>query len=132
MPGFAGVAGLRILVPQTGDVTRPIRPGRRMNGAGMISDRHTVRYNVSVNDRNTTAPYGVISVVCAPASRTLVHNSTVTANAPDTAVVSSNDPGGVTFRDNTFAGAAAGSPLADAHNTYDHNRYLGADQGRGK
>ncbi len=86
-------------------------------------DRNTVRYNVSVNDRNTTAPYGVISVVCAPATRTLVHHNTVTTNAPDTAVVSSNGPGGVTFRDSVFAGAAVGSPLADARNTYDHNLY---------
>ncbi len=93
------------------------------NGAGMISDRNSVRYNVSVNDRNTTAPYGVIPVVCAPATRTLVHHNTVTTNAPGTAVVSSNGPGGVTFRDNIFAGAAAGSPLADARNTYDHNLY---------
>ncbi|MFH9247293.1 hypothetical protein ACH4LK_17895 [Streptomyces lydicus] len=93
------------------------------NGAGMISDRNTVRYNVSVNDRNTTAPYGVISVVCAPATRTLVHHNTITTNVPGTAVVSSNGPGGVTFRDNIFAGAAAGSPLADARNTYDHNLY---------
>ncbi|WP_329400050.1 hypothetical protein OHA45_35185 [Streptomyces lydicus] len=90
----------------------------------MISDRNTVRYNVSVNDRNTTAPYGVISVVCAPATRTLVHHNTVTTNAPDTAVVSSNGPGGVTFRDHVFAGAAAGSPLADARNTCDHNLNL--------
>ncbi|AOP48292.1 hypothetical protein SL103_20500 [Streptomyces lydicus] len=61
--------------------------------AGMISDRNTVRYNVSVNDRNTTAPYGVISVVCASATRTLVHHNTVTTNVPGTAVVSSNGPG---------------------------------------
>ncbi|WP_128503950.1 hypothetical protein [Streptomyces inhibens] len=36
------------------------------NGEGMVSDRNSVRYNVSVNDRNTSAPYGVISVVCGP------------------------------------------------------------------
>ncbi|UZJ32911.1 right-handed parallel beta-helix repeat-containing protein [Streptomyces endophytica] len=74
------------------------------NGAGMTSDRNTVRYNVSVNDRNTSAPYGVISVVCGPATRTLVHNNTISTTVPGTAMVSSNGPGGVTFRDNLFAG----------------------------
>ncbi|MFE0193512.1 hypothetical protein [Streptomyces sp. NPDC058989] len=93
------------------------------NGEGMTSDRNTVRYNVSVNDRNTAAPYGVISVVCGPATRTLVHNNTLTTRFPGTAMVSSNGPGGVTFRDNVFAGAPAGSPIADTHNTYDHNLY---------
>ncbi|MFG2827265.1 hypothetical protein ACGFWI_07290 [Streptomyces sp. NPDC048434] len=93
------------------------------NGAGMVSDRNTVRYNVSVNDRNTSAPYGVISVVCGPATHTLVHNNTVTTDVPGTAMVSSNGPGGVTFRNNIFAGAAALSPIADPHNTYDHNLY---------
>ncbi|REK91339.1 hypothetical protein DY245_05105 [Streptomyces inhibens] len=38
-------------------------------------------------------------------------------------MVSSNGPGGVTFRNNIFAGAAAGSPIADPHNTYDRNLY---------
>ncbi|WP_407289026.1 hypothetical protein [Streptomyces sp. BP-8] len=67
-------------------------------------------------------------------------------------MVSSNGPGGVTFRNNVFAGAPAGSPIADTHNTYDHNLYartpgipagdtgavradppnIGADQGPGK
>ncbi|MFI0717292.1 hypothetical protein ACH4SK_43440 [Streptomyces inhibens] len=92
------------------------------NGEGMVSDRNTVRYNVSVNDRNTSAPYGVISVVCGPATHTLVHNNTVTTSVPGTAMVSGNGPGGVTFRNNIFAGAA-GSPIADPHNTYDHNLY---------
>ncbi|BDM70452.1 hypothetical protein HEK616_39390 [Streptomyces nigrescens] len=93
------------------------------NGAGMTSDRNTVRYNVSVDDRNTSAPYGVISVVCGPATRTLVHNNTTSTTVPGTAMVSGNGPGGVTFRDNLFAGAAAGSPISDGHNTYDHNLY---------
>ncbi|MFI6768437.1 hypothetical protein [Streptomyces sp. NPDC050355] len=38
-------------------------------------------------------------------------------------MVSSNGPVGVTFRNNVFAGAPAGSPIADTHNTYDHNLY---------
>ncbi|MFJ9852971.1 right-handed parallel beta-helix repeat-containing protein [Streptomyces sp. NPDC101150] len=93
------------------------------NGEGMTSDRNTVRYNVSLNDRNTSAPYGVISVVCAAATHTLVHNNTLATSAPGTAVVSSNGPGGVVFRNNVFAGAEANSPITDAHNTYDHNLY---------
>lgn len=82
-----------------------------------------VRYNVSVNDRNTSPPHGVISVVCGPAPHTLVHNNTLTTNAPGTAMVSSNGPGGVTFRNNILVGAATGSPIADTRNSYDHNLY---------
>ncbi|MEU9123946.1 hypothetical protein AB0C96_29465 [Streptomyces sp. NPDC048506] len=75
-----------------------------------------------------------------------------TARAPHRPHLPGQRPGGVTFRDNVFAGAAAGSPIADAHNTYDHNLYartpgvpaadtgavrgdppnIGADQGSGK
>ncbi|MFG2139976.1 hypothetical protein [Streptomyces sp. NPDC048650] len=93
------------------------------NGEGMTSDRNTVRYNLSLNDRNTAAPYGVVSVVCAAATRTLVHNNTIATGAPHTAMVSSNGPGGVTFRNNVLAGAEAGSPISDPHNVYDHNLY---------
>ncbi|MEV0375554.1 right-handed parallel beta-helix repeat-containing protein, partial [Streptomyces sp. NPDC050636] len=93
------------------------------NGEGMTSDRNTVRYNISVNDQNKSAPYGVISVVCEPATNTLVHNNTISTNVPDTAMVSSNGPGGVTFRNNIFAGAGPASPIRDPHNTYDHNLY---------
>ncbi|MFI1620480.1 hypothetical protein ACH4VT_26470 [Streptomyces lydicus] len=45
------------------------------------------------------------------------------SGAAPRAPVPSPPTGGVTFRDNIFAGAAVGSPLADAHNTYDHNLY---------
>ncbi|MFH8573480.1 right-handed parallel beta-helix repeat-containing protein [Streptomyces sp. NPDC017993] len=93
------------------------------NGEGMTSDGNTVRYNVSVNDENKSAPYGVISVVCGPATNTLVHNNTITTATSGTAMVSSNGPGGVTFRNNIFAGAEATSPIADPHNLYDHNLY---------
>ncbi|MFJ5802071.1 hypothetical protein [Streptomyces decoyicus] len=61
-------------------------------GAGIVSDRHTIRYNVSVNDRNTSAPDGVVSVVCGPAARTPVYNNTLIIDAPGPAMVSSNGP----------------------------------------
>jgi hypothetical protein len=93
------------------------------NGEGMTSDRNTVRYNISVDDENKSAPYGVISVACGPATNTLVHNNTITTAASGTAVVSSNGPGGVTFRNNVFAGAGTTSPIADPYNVYDHNLY---------
>ncbi|MFG2895099.1 hypothetical protein [Streptomyces sp. NPDC048248] len=93
------------------------------NGEGMTSDRNIVRYNVSVDDENKSAPYGVISVVCGPATNTLVHNNTITTGAAGTAMVSSNGPGGVTFRNNIFAGAGTTTPIADPHNGYDHNLY---------
>ncbi|MFD0164357.1 hypothetical protein ACFVJH_09375 [Streptomyces decoyicus] len=73
--------------------------------------------------RDTSAPYGVVSVVCGPATRTLVHNNTLVTDVPGTATVSSNGPGGVTFCNNIFVGAAARSSIADPHHTYDHNLY---------
>lgn len=97
------------------------QPRRQRRGDGVGPQHRAVQRQRG--RRNTAAPYGVISVVCGPATRTLAHNNALTTRTPGTARVSSNGPGGVTFRNNAFAGAPAGSPIADAHNTYDHNLY---------
>lgn len=98
------------------------------NGEGMTSDSNTVRYNVSVDDQNRTNPYGVISVVCGPTTNTLVHNNTISTTVEGTPMVNGNGPGGVTFRNNIFAGAPGGSPITDTPNTFDHNLYFRTPQ----
>ncbi|GAA2095806.1 hypothetical protein GCM10009801_64950 [Streptomyces albiaxialis] len=98
------------------------------NGDGMTSDRNTVRYNVSLDDQNRSAPYGVVSVVCGPSTRTLVHNNTIATGVEGTPLVSGNGPGGVTFRNNVLAGAPGGSAVSAAPNTFDHNLYFRVPQ----
>ncbi|WP_406508772.1 right-handed parallel beta-helix repeat-containing protein [Streptomyces sp. NBC_00212] len=96
------------------------------NGAGMTSADNAVRHNISVNDRNRSAPYGIVSVVCGPSTRTQVYDNTIVTNQSGTAMVSDNGPGNVTFRNNVFvSNAAGGAPFSDPRNTYDHNLYRG-------
>ncbi|MEV6047130.1 right-handed parallel beta-helix repeat-containing protein [Streptomyces xanthochromogenes] len=96
------------------------------NGTGMTSADNVVRHNISVNDRNRSAPYGIVSVVCGPTTRTQVYDNTVVTNQSGTAMVSDNGPGNVTFRNNVFVSSApGGAPFADPRNAYDHNLYRG-------
>ncbi|MEV6104377.1 right-handed parallel beta-helix repeat-containing protein [Streptomyces sp. NPDC051940] len=96
------------------------------NGAGMTTSNNVFRYNVSVDDRNTASPYGVIAVVCGPSANTQVYNNTIVANEPGYAMVSTNNAGGVTFRNNVFASAVPGGlPIKDSANTYANNLYWG-------
>ncbi|MER5562691.1 right-handed parallel beta-helix repeat-containing protein [Streptomyces sp. NPDC002506] len=96
------------------------------NGGGMTSADNVVRHNISVNDRNRSAPYGIVSVVCGASTRTQVYDNTVVTNQSGTAMVSDNGPGNVTFRNNVFVSSApGGAPFADPRNTYDHNLYRG-------
>ncbi|MEU1121588.1 MULTISPECIES: right-handed parallel beta-helix repeat-containing protein [unclassified Streptomyces] len=110
------------------------------NGEGKVSDGNRVHDNISVNDRNTAAPYGVISVVCGATTDTQVYRNTVVTDRADTALVSNNGPTGVTFRDNVFVGAApgaasptgspTGSPIKDTVSTYENNLYRNTAQPR--
>ncbi|MFI1468370.1 right-handed parallel beta-helix repeat-containing protein [Streptomyces wuyuanensis] len=100
------------------------------NGSGMTSSGNRVRHNISVNDRNTMAPYGVISVVCGATTDTQVHGNTVVTDEPGTALISDNGPGGVTFRNNVLVGAADGSPIRDSRNVYENNLYWRTSQPR--
>ncbi|MFD6436473.1 right-handed parallel beta-helix repeat-containing protein [Streptomyces venezuelae] len=101
------------------------------NGEGKVSDGNRIHDNISVNDRNTASPYGVISVVCGAATDTLIYRNTVVTDRPDTALVSNNGPTGVTFRDNVFVGApGAGSPIKDTVSTYEGNLYWNTAQPR--
>ncbi|MGW7248509.1 hypothetical protein [Streptomyces decoyicus] len=54
-------------------------------------------------------PYGVVSVVCGPATRTLVYDSTLIStlitDVLGTAMDGGIGPGGVTFRNHIFVGA---------------------------
>ncbi|MEU5686633.1 right-handed parallel beta-helix repeat-containing protein [Streptomyces venezuelae] len=102
------------------------------NGEGKVSDGNRIHDNISVNDRNTASPYGVISVVCGAATDTLIYRNTVVTDRPDTALVSNNGPTGVTFRDNVFVGASTGpgSPIKDTVSTYEGNLYWNTAQPR--
>ncbi|MFG2501697.1 hypothetical protein ACGFSB_26235 [Streptomyces sp. NPDC048441] len=101
------------------------------NGEDTVSDGNRIHDNISVNDRNTTSPYGVISVVCGAATDTQVYRNTVVTNRADTALVSNNGPTGVTFRDNVFVGApGAGSPVKDTVSTFSSNLYWNTSQPR--
>ncbi|MEU5000679.1 right-handed parallel beta-helix repeat-containing protein [Streptomyces sp. NPDC021622] len=101
------------------------------NGADTTSDGNRIHDNISVNDRNTTSPYAVISVVCGAATDTQVYRNTVVTDRADTALVSNNGPTGVTFRDNIFVGApGAGSPIKDTVSTFSNNLYWRTAQPR--
>ncbi|UUN28889.1 right-handed parallel beta-helix repeat-containing protein [Streptomyces sp. FIT100] len=101
------------------------------NGAGMTTNGNRVRHNISVNDRNTMAPYGVVSVVCAPTTDTQIYANTIVTDRADTALVSNNGPTGVTFRNNVFVGApSAGSPIIDTRSVYENNLYWHTSQPR--
>ncbi|MFF0744078.1 hypothetical protein ACFYVL_27145 [Streptomyces sp. NPDC004111] len=102
------------------------------NGAGMTSKGNKVRHNISINDRNTEAPYGVVAVVCGPTTDTQVYNNTIVTNHPGTRMVSNNGQAGTTFRNNIFVGApdATGSPTVDTLSTYTGNLYLNTGQPR--
>ncbi|MFE0130415.1 right-handed parallel beta-helix repeat-containing protein [Streptomyces sp. NPDC059037] len=101
------------------------------NATDKTSDGNRIHDNISVNDRNTTSPYAVISVVCGAATDTQVYRNTVVTDRADTALVSNNGPTGVTFRDNVFVGApGAGSPIKDTVSTYSNNLYWRTAQPR--
>ncbi|MFC7303509.1 right-handed parallel beta-helix repeat-containing protein [Streptomyces monticola] len=101
------------------------------NGPGMKTDANRFHDNVSINDRNTESPYAVISVVCGASTDTRVYRNTIATNHPDTALVSSNGPTGVTFQDNVFVGAeGAGSPMKDTVSTFKNNLYWRTSQPR--
>lgn len=101
------------------------------NGEGEVSDGNRIHDNISVNDRNTTSPYAVISVVCGAATDTRIYRNTVVTDRSDTALVSNNGPTGVTFSDNVFVGApGTGSPIKDTVSTYRGNLYWNTAQPR--
>lgn len=101
------------------------------NAAGMVSSGNRVHDNISVNDRNTASPYGVVSVVCGASTDTRVYRNTLVTNRSDTALVSDDGPTGVTFEDNIFVGATGqGSPFRDTASTYRNNLYWHTDQPR--
>ncbi|WP_406067273.1 right-handed parallel beta-helix repeat-containing protein [Streptomyces sp. NBC_01020] len=100
------------------------------NGATTTTDGNRVHDNTSINDRNTSAPYGVISVVCGSTTDTRVYRNTVVTDRPGTAMVSDNGQTGVTFSDNVFVGAAGGSPVTDTLSTYSGNLYWNTAQPR--
>ncbi|WP_069886085.1 right-handed parallel beta-helix repeat-containing protein [Streptomyces luteocolor] len=102
------------------------------NGEGKVSDGNRIHDNISVNDRNTASPYGVISVVCGASTDTRIYRNTVVTNRSDTALVSNNGPGGVTFQDNVFVGAStgSGSAIKDTVSTYSGNLYWNTAQPR--
>ncbi|WP_369247447.1 right-handed parallel beta-helix repeat-containing protein [Streptomyces sp. R41] len=100
------------------------------NGVGMTTNGNRVHDNISVNDRNTTAPYGVVSVVCAATTDTQVYRNTIVTEHADTALVSDNGPTEVTFRDNIFVGADGGTPISDTVSTYSNNLYWHTAQDR--
>jgi hypothetical protein len=102
------------------------------NDPSKVSSGNRVHDNISVNDRNTSAPYGVISIVCAPTTDTRIYRNTIVTDRADTALVSDNGPGGVTFQDNVFVGAAtgSGSPIKDTVSTYTNNLYWHTAQPR--
>ncbi|MFM9371295.1 right-handed parallel beta-helix repeat-containing protein [Streptomyces sp. Da 82-17] len=101
------------------------------NGAGMTTHGNRFHDNVSVNDRNTTAPYAVVSVVCNPTTDTRIYRNTIVTDRADTALVSNNGQTGTTFQDNIFVGApGAGSPIKDTLSTYRNNLYWRTSQSR--
>ncbi|MFI5802077.1 hypothetical protein [Streptomyces sp. NPDC051561] len=100
------------------------------NGAGMTSKGNKVRHNISINDRNTEAPYGVIAVVCGPTTDTQIYNNTISTTHPNTRMVSNNGQAGTTFRNNIFVGASTGSPTVDTLSTYTGNLYRNTSQPR--
>ncbi|MFE9659294.1 right-handed parallel beta-helix repeat-containing protein [Streptomyces sp. NPDC005955] len=101
------------------------------NDRTKTSSGNRVHDNVSINDRNTTSPYAVISVVCGSTTDTRVYRNTVVTDRPDTALVSNNGQTGVTFEDNVFVGAAnGGSPIRDTLSTYRNNLYWRTAQPR--
>ncbi|MEU6991602.1 right-handed parallel beta-helix repeat-containing protein [Streptomyces sp. NPDC046465] len=101
------------------------------NAEDTVSDGNRVHDNISVNDRNTASPYGVISVVCGASTDTRIYRNTVVTNRSDTALVSNNGPTGVTFQDNVFVGApGAGSPIKDTVSTFTGNLYWHTAQPR--
>ncbi|MFJ5927534.1 right-handed parallel beta-helix repeat-containing protein [Kitasatospora sp. NPDC092948] len=103
------------------------------NAKDMVSDGNRVHDNISINDRNTSTPYGVVSVVCGGVTTdTRVYRNTIVTNRSDTALVFDNGPTGVTFEDNVFVGAAGGqgSPIHDTVSTYHNNLYWHTDQPR--
>ncbi|MFJ2746367.1 hypothetical protein ACIO3O_42660 [Streptomyces sp. NPDC087440] len=102
------------------------------NGAGMTSKGNKVRHNISINDRNTSSPYGVIAVVCGPTTDTQIYNNTITTTHPGTRMVSNNGQTGTTFRNNVFVGAPSpiGSPTVDTLSTFTNNLYRNTTQPR--
>lgn len=101
------------------------------NGIGMTTRGNRFHDNVSVNDRNTMAPYGVITVACAPTTDTQVYRNTIVTDRADTALVSNNGMTGVTFRDNLFVGSRdGGSPVKDTLSTFSDNLYWHTAQPR--
>ncbi|MEU8789287.1 right-handed parallel beta-helix repeat-containing protein [Streptomyces sp. NPDC048643] len=94
------------------------------NGAGMTTRGSRFHDNVSIDDHNTMAPYGVISAACASTTDTQIYRNTIVTDRADTALVSNDGRTGVTFRDNVFVGAPnGGSPIADTSSTFRHNLY---------
>ncbi len=100
------------------------------NGATTTSDGNRVHDNISVNDRNTSLPYGVISVVCGSTTDTRIYRNTVVTDQADTALVSNNGQTGVTFENNILVGAQGGSAIADTLSTYTGNLYWNTAQPR--
>ncbi|MGW0736983.1 right-handed parallel beta-helix repeat-containing protein [Streptomyces sp. NPDC002851] len=102
------------------------------NGAGMTTNGNRFHDNISINDRNTMDPYGVISVVCNPSTDTRIYRNTIVTDRADTPLVSNNGQSGSTFQDNIFVGAAsgAGSPIKDAVSTFTNNLYWHTAQPR--
>jgi hypothetical protein len=97
------------------------------NAAGMTTANNIFRYNVSIDDSNTSSPYGVITDACgASTTNTQVYGNTIVTNQADTAMVSDTGTGGVTFRDNIFDSTVPGGlPFLDTSNTYDDNLFSG-------
>ncbi|MGI5350564.1 right-handed parallel beta-helix repeat-containing protein [Streptomyces sp. CA-250714] len=84
--------------------------------------------NVSINDRNTRAGYGVISVLCGPSRNNRVYRNTVVTSHANTRMVSNDskdiqDGGVATFENNIFVGAPEGTPLKDTLSTFNNNLY---------
>ncbi|MDG4865870.1 right-handed parallel beta-helix repeat-containing protein, partial [Streptomyces sp. T-3] len=100
------------------------------NGAGMKTDANRFHDNISVNDRNTMDPYGVISVVCNPTTDTRIYRNTIVTDQANTPLVSNNGQSGTSFRDNLFVGASGGSPIKDTLGSYANNLYWNTDQPR--
>ncbi|MGW3733110.1 hypothetical protein [Streptomyces sp. NPDC005148] len=76
------------------------------------------------------SPYGVVSVVCAATTATLIYGNTIVTAEANTALVSDNGPTGVTFRNNIFVGASGGSPINDTRSVYENNLYWRTSQPR--
>ncbi|MBC9715047.1 right-handed parallel beta-helix repeat-containing protein [Streptomyces sp. TRM66268-LWL] len=100
------------------------------NGAGMTTNGNVFRHNISVDDGSPNYPYGVVSIVCAATTNTEVYSNTFVTDEPGQAMVVSNGPDGVTFRNNIFAAAPGGSSFKDDRSRYEGNLYWNTEQAR--